>query len=88
MSKKRQTQLILIKYGRQAIKKGKFEWEKIAEEIRQKELDYNYYESFFILDLNAYDWINGNQKWQTLLSTIKAGIKTQQIIKEMDFYQK
>ena len=85
MSKRRQTKQLLVKYAKEAVKKGKFEWEKIAEEIRQKDLDYDYYESFFTVGPGAYDWVNGNKKWKKLLEIIKQGLKTPQIIREMDY---
>ena len=74
------TKRILIKYAREAIRTGKFEWEQIASEIRAKELDYNYYESFFAFGPRAYDWVNGNGNWKELLELIKSGKKTSQII--------
>lgn len=52
----------------------------IANEIRAKELDYGYYETFFTLAPSAYDWVNGNENWRELLDMIKSGKKTSQII--------
>lgn len=74
------TKRILIKYARNLIKNGYFNWERIANEIRAKELDYDYYETFFTLAPRAYDWVNGNENWHTLLELVKSGKKTSQII--------
>lgn len=77
------TKRILIKYARNLIKTGYFNWERIANEISAKNLDYNYYESFFSLSHihPAYDWVNGNKKWHELLDMVRSGKTTAQIIK-------
>ncbi len=79
------TKRVLIKYARNLVKTGYFNWERIANEIRGKNLDYDYYESFFSLShtQNAYDWINGNKKWHELLDMIRSGKTTSQIIRIM-----
>ncbi|MFA5790635.1 MAG: hypothetical protein WC976_06215 [Caldisericia bacterium] len=74
------TKRILIKYARNLVKTGFFNWERIANEIRAKGLDYDYYESFFAFGPRAYDWVNGNGNWKELLELIKSGKKTSQII--------
>lgn len=80
----RETKLVLIKYARAYINKGFFEWEKISDEIRDKGLDYNYYESFFVFYRDGqpagYDWINGNDNWKRLVELVKSGVKTNKII--------
>lgn len=77
------TKRVLIKYARNT----DFNWERIANEIRAKGLDYDYYETFFTFYRNGvpigYDWINGNDKWKKLLRLIREGMQTKELLKAM-----
>lgn len=86
-SKRHETQLIMIKYARQAAK-GHWNWEDIAEEIRRKGLDYPYYESFFSYHNHnglpiGYDWVNGNMRWRKLVSMANTKMSSKEILAQM-----
>jgi len=79
------TKKLLIKYARKAVKNDVWEWEDIAEEIREKNLDYEYYERFFRFQSLSgdigYDWVNGNERWRLLKSLVRNKIPARKIIK-------
>ena len=71
----KKTLTVMKRYARLKAKNGYWDWEGIANEIREKNLDYNFYESYFTLTsysgATCYDWINGNKKWQELIEIEK-----------------